>query len=276
MKTKILMSVLAIGLSIALIGGATMAWFTDEAVTEEPNTFAAGTLDLKVDGEEQAVSVSLENMAPGQTSEYYKWVLKNDGTLPGKLSVSFSEIANKTNLINAPKLAALSEYYGEEYEWDEEDEGHLGWFLKPGKHPSRLEETGLKEGVDYEFVERNDEEGWYIIQMKEEIETENSMGFSPVGWKVPSRIHSVWQTGPTHPWGTPGLNGLGEKTFGTFGYLTDDILQPGEEVQFMFRVSLDDNLKIHTGTGWIEAPDNMIQGDSVEFDITFKLDQVTD
>ena len=31
MKTKILMSVLAIGMAIALISGATMAWFTAEA-----------------------------------------------------------------------------------------------------------------------------------------------------------------------------------------------------------------------------------------------------
>lgn len=139
-----------------------------------------------------------------------------------------------------------------------------------------LKENGLIEGEDYKFIERNDEEGWYIIHMEKEIETENSMGFSPVGWSVPSRIYSVWQTGPEHPWGTPGLNGLGGKTFGTFGYLPNDILEPGQEVQFLFRVSLNDNLQIWDGTKWIEAPDNMIQGDSVEFDIIFKLDQVTD
>ena len=46
MKTRILMSVLAIGLSIALIGGATMAWFTDEAGPVEA-TFTAGTVDIK-------------------------------------------------------------------------------------------------------------------------------------------------------------------------------------------------------------------------------------
>ena len=215
-------------------------------------------------------------MAPGQTSVYYKWVLRNDGTLPGKLSVSFSDIENKTNLINDPKLTALKEYYGDDYEWDEDNEGHLGWFLKPGKHPDMLKENGLIEGEDYEFIERNDEEGWYIIHMEEEIETENSMGFSRVGWSVPSRIYSVWQTGPEHQWGTPGLNGLGGKTFGTFGYLPNDILEPGQEVQFLFRVSLNDNLQIWDGTKFIEAPDNMIQGDSVEFDIIFKLDQVTD
>ncbi len=275
MKTRILMSVLVIGLAVTLIGGATLAWFTDEAVSEA-NTFAAGTLDLKVDGEEVAESISLTNMAPGQTSVYYKWVLRNDGTLPGKLSVSFSDIENKTNLINDPKLTALKEYYDHDYEWADDNEGHLGWFLKPGKHPDMLKENGLIEGEDYKFIERNDEEGWYIIHMEEEIETENSMGFSPVGWSVPSRIYSVWQTGPKHSWGTPGLNGLGGKTFGTFDYLPNDILEPGEEVQFLFRVSLDDNLQIWNGTKWIEAPDNMIQGDSVKFDIIFKLDQVTD
>jgi predicted ribosomally synthesized peptide with SipW-like signal peptide len=235
MKTKILMSVLAIGMAIALIGGATMAWFTDEAETEA-NTFAAGTLDLKAYGEDKAVSVSLSNMAPGETSGYYKWVLRNDGSLPGKLSVSFSEMENKTNLMNAPKEAALKEYYGDEFQqWiGNGQEGHLGWFLKP------------------------------------------EMGFSSVGGEKISRIQSIWTTGPENPWGTPGLNGFGGNTYGTDSFLEDDILEPGEEVQFMLIVSLDDNLRIHTGTEWIEAPDNMIQGDSVEFDITFSLEQVHD
>ncbi|MGI6703790.1 MAG: TasA family protein [Clostridia bacterium] len=48
MKTRILMSVLAIGLSIALIGGATMAWFTSES---EPlaTAFTAGTVEIERD-----------------------------------------------------------------------------------------------------------------------------------------------------------------------------------------------------------------------------------
>lgn len=275
MKKKAIISLVLIALMAFCIGAGSFAWFSDKAVSEA-NTFAAGTLELKVDDEDQAVSLNVSNMAPGQRSGYYKWVLKNTGSLPGKLSVCFSEIENKTNLINEPKLAALKEYYGSDYEWTEDSLGHLGWFLKPGKHYSKLAEQGLVEGEDYIFVDKNDEEGWYIIEMLKEIETQNSMGFSPVGWSVPSRLHSIWTAGPPNPWGTPGLNGIGGQTYGTFGYLANDILQPGQEVQFLFRVSLDENLRIWDGTKWIEAPDNMIQGDSVKFDITFKLDQVTD
>lgn len=272
MKKRIFLGLTAILLVATMIGGATFALFTDEAKSVD-NTFAAGTLDLKVDGEDTAVTVSLDNMAPGDTSEYYKWVLRNDGSLPGKLSVSFSEIENTSVSMNGPKEAALKEYFGEGYEYD--NEGYLGWFLKPGKHPEVALE-GLTKGEDYEIIDRNDEEGWYIANMLKEVETKNSMGFSPVGWSVPSRIFSVWTAGPTNPWGTPGLNGVGGQTYGTFGYLPNDVLEPGQEVQFLFRVSLDENLQIWDGTKWVEAPDNMIQGDSASFDITFKLDQLTD
>jgi len=44
-KTKIFMSMLVIALAAALVGGATMAWFTDEA-TNVGNTFTAGTVDI--------------------------------------------------------------------------------------------------------------------------------------------------------------------------------------------------------------------------------------
>ena len=48
MKSKILVSVLIIGLVALLIGGNTMAWFTDEEGTEDV-TYTAGTLNINVD-----------------------------------------------------------------------------------------------------------------------------------------------------------------------------------------------------------------------------------
>ncbi len=44
MNKKVMLSVAIILLAVAAVGGATMAWFTDDAVLE--NTFTAGTLEI--------------------------------------------------------------------------------------------------------------------------------------------------------------------------------------------------------------------------------------
>ncbi|MGI6331859.1 MAG: TasA family protein [Zhaonellaceae bacterium] len=261
----------------ALVGGATFAYFSDEA-TVANNTFAAGTLELKVDGEDYVEGISLGNMAPGDTSPYYTWVITNTGSLPGKLSISFSDIKNIAGPINNPKEAALREYYGEDYEANK-NVGHLGWFLKPGKHPD-VALAGLEEGKDYIMIERNDDLGYYVVDMLTDVETENSMGFSDADGTRPYRVRSTWQTGPAHPYNIPGLNGFSGKTFDTNKWLPNDVLQPGESVKFWFKVSLDEDLQGYrpgpAGTRWFDINDNIIQGDSVEFDIIFKLDQLVD
>jgi len=66
MKSRMLVSLLVIALAAAVIGGATMAWFTDEDVAA-PVTFTAGTLTIAIDnltleGEE---GLEINNMNPG-------------------------------------------------------------------------------------------------------------------------------------------------------------------------------------------------------------------
>jgi hypothetical protein len=143
----------------------------------------------------------------------------------------------------------------------------LGQYLKPG-----IEPWNLPPGVI--ILERNDQEGWFIAMVEEEIDTGGTIGWGPKGWSVPSKLYSVWQTGPQHPWGVPGLNGLGGNTYGTLGYLPGDILNPGEEVAFFFRVKLDSDLQRWDGTKWLDVDDNIIQSDKVTFSITFRLEQV--
>jgi len=263
---KILASVFVIGLLALGIGWGTYALFSDTE-TSTGNTFTAGTLDLKVDGQDDpnVMHITLSNMKPGDDTGYYKWVLKNVGTLPGKLSVTFSVIINDDNGLTEPESAC-------DTTGGPHPEGELGQYLKPGIHPDDIPDD-VKPYVT--IIERNDEEGWFIAEVSAEVDTEGTIGWGPKGWSVPSQLYSQWQAGPPHPWGIPGLNGLGGNTYGTLGYLSGDILAPGAEVAFFFKVKLDSDLRIWDGTNWLPVDDNIIQSDSVQFNITFRLEQVT-
>ena len=263
---KVLISLFIIGILALGIGWGTHSLFTDTE-TSNGNTFTAATLDLKVNGTDDpnVVYITLSNMKPGDDTGYYKWILKNVGSIPGKLSVTFSVIVNNENGINEPEQAAESQPYAS-------SEGELGQYLKPGIHPDEIPEE-LKQYVI--IIARNDTEGWWIGKVTADVDIGGTIGWGPKDWSNPSKLYSIWQTGPPHPWGVPGLNGLGGKTYGTLGYLSGDILNPGEEVAFFFKVVLDSNLRIWDGTKWIEVDDNIIQSDSVTFSITFRLEQVT-
>lgn len=80
MKSRMLVSMLVIALAAAVIGGATMAWFTDAAATDEV-TFQAGTLMVDVDNPElaEACDVNLERLNPGDCMEW-EFDVKNVGT----------------------------------------------------------------------------------------------------------------------------------------------------------------------------------------------------
>ncbi len=99
MNTKILMSVLVIGLTAMAVGGAmTGAFFSD---TEEStgNTFTAGTLDLTPDTSAAFVS-GLTNLAPGVDNVAQSITVFNSGTIDGAqmdLSISITGEADGNN-----------------------------------------------------------------------------------------------------------------------------------------------------------------------------------
>jgi predicted ribosomally synthesized peptide with SipW-like signal peptide len=270
---KVLISLFIIGILALGIGWGTHSLFTDTE-TSSGNRFTAATLDLEVGGSSILV-INVGNIAPGYDSGYYKWILKNVGSIPGKLSVTFSEIINSENGQTEPEtIAENSKYVNHRHELvtaGDPTNGELGQYLKPGIHPDDIPDD-VKPYV--KIIERNDEEGWWIGEVSAEVDTGGTIGWGPKGSSVPSNLLSIWQTGPPHPWGVPGLNGLGGKTYGTFGYLPGDILAPGQEVAFFFKVVLDSNLRIWNGCEWVEVDDNIIQSDSVTFNITFTLEQI--
>lgn len=208
--------------------GITRAYFSD---TEKStgNTFAAGTLDLKVNAQDDPITMifSVGDVAPGYDSGYQVWCLENTGTIPGQPYVSFSAIPNNENgvIVDTESKAELESYA--------RPDGELGQYLK------------------------------YTI------------GVGPCTWSVPSLLISDWQTGPAHPWGIPGLDGLAGNTYfkGPIGYKFP-VLNQNEKYGFFMKVSVEPDMRRWDGTKWLDVDDNIIQSDEVAFDITFHLDQV--
>ncbi|MBT9173546.1 MAG: hypothetical protein DDT21_01947 [Syntrophomonadaceae bacterium] len=85
MQKKLLAGMSVLILLAALVGGATMALFTD-SVTNAGNAFTAGTVDIEV-GDDPTVPVHVYNMAPGDTYNG-SFTVRNAGTLELRYSVS--------------------------------------------------------------------------------------------------------------------------------------------------------------------------------------------
>lgn len=88
LNKKILLSILIIGLVSVLAGSSTWARFSDSE-ENSGNSIAAGTLNLTlVDN-----PLLITNAAPGDSGTNFK-VLKNKGTLSGKLTIYLSTVTN--------------------------------------------------------------------------------------------------------------------------------------------------------------------------------------
>ncbi len=106
MSKCLLISMLIVTLVGSLVGGGLFAHFTDAEQSTE-NTFQAGSIDLKVDGQDYVVT---ENVGPLKPCEWYTWdkhFLSNAGTLPGILSVKLDITAKLGGENPEPERAAL-------------------------------------------------------------------------------------------------------------------------------------------------------------------------
>ncbi|MGP4079675.1 TasA family protein [Pseudalkalibacillus sp. R45] len=98
-KKKLGLGVASAALGLALVGGGTYAYFSDEAVTN--NTFAAGTLDLSVD---PTTIIDVDNLKPGDTM-LRQFDLVNGGSLNIKdVVVNTDYSVNDTNGNNVDDL----------------------------------------------------------------------------------------------------------------------------------------------------------------------------
>ncbi len=78
MNRRTILSVAIILLAVASVGGATMAWFTDQS---DPinNTFTAGTVEIEADEVIIGEGVTMDNWNPGDCVEK-KFTITNSGT----------------------------------------------------------------------------------------------------------------------------------------------------------------------------------------------------
>lgn len=91
-KTKVLTSVLAVGLTVALVGGSTMAWFTDSKVVEGA-TFQAGTVTLSDSSKDLTIGgFAQQNINPGDEFRGNLTIV-NEGTKPVRLRIKIPEIS---------------------------------------------------------------------------------------------------------------------------------------------------------------------------------------
>ena len=93
MNKKILVSLIVIGVVAAIAIGGTSAYFSDTEKSEN-NTFAAGTMDLDINGNDVAVqTMNLSDKAPGDSGSE-RATLKNSGSLDGELDVAMGTVTN--------------------------------------------------------------------------------------------------------------------------------------------------------------------------------------
>lgn len=191
-------SIIVILVAGLFAGAGALAYFNDTE-TSDGNRFEAGTLDLKVGGQDDGGTVfhvTLTDMKPGD-KWWHTFVLKNTGTIPGQPWVEFSTIKNYENGQNEPE-ALVDTTAGDL-------EGELGRYLHA-----------------------NIGKGGTVI---------------------------YWYAGP--------LNTFSGKTFGdpSDPKYTYPTIGQNEEVKFKLTLEL------------LSTVGNIVQSDSVEFDIIFHLDQ---
>lgn len=89
MNKKIALSAISILTSLALLGGATFAFFSDVGTSSE-NVFGAGALDLKLSDDTPETnqdnviaSFGAADLGPGDCTDPQQLRLRNSGTVPG-------------------------------------------------------------------------------------------------------------------------------------------------------------------------------------------------
>ena len=106
MNKKILISLITIAAVAAIAVGGTVAYFSDTE-TSTGNTFSTGTLNLKVNGNNGPFTLlfSADNMKPGHDYNAGCVILKNNGSMPGEITVKVTNLESKENGLYEPEIS---------------------------------------------------------------------------------------------------------------------------------------------------------------------------
>jgi len=104
MNKRILLSVMTIGVVLAMVGGATRALFSDTEVSSG-NTFSAGTIDISVGDAPWTDGYTLSEMKPCYT-DYINFTIHNDGNNPANIWKTLKNFVTDPGVMSEPECVA--------------------------------------------------------------------------------------------------------------------------------------------------------------------------
>jgi len=232
---KILLSLVTIVAVGAIVANATTAYFSDSEVLGD-NTFAAGSLDLKVNGGDDVLHMaySAKNLVPGETVNGGIVTLKNSGSIDGLLTVQVSNPSSNENGEIEPEISS-GDVAGTE--------------------------------VDPTGYDANTGEGelWDMASMTIYFDTNRD---GVMQWNEPT----VWVG--DHLDMTSYYSIHLDSNLWTANHGFDGILGPDEEVDLRVLVKFKSDTQLASQPQYIGLNNNMAMTDDMSFDLIVGLDQV--
>lgn len=230
---KILLSLITILAVAGIAVNSTAAYFNDTE-TSTGNSVSAGTLDLKVNDNDDPVieSIQISNIKPGDTISKI-WKLKNVGSVPGKVKITVKNIVDNDNSCSDPESPAEVSEYGSATCGDAE--GELSTYLRTQVIQSHVNVT------------------------------------SPIDWSI-SDYHANRMTG-RHPSGSPfgGLKYQENKVMNGQSLSQNDYQMVQLIMKLDADVISDSDWG---GWPVHQVDDNLIQSDTTTFNVEFSLEQI--
>lgn len=228
----------------AIAGGATYAYFSD-IETSAGNTLTAGTLDLKVDGNDAMIPYSVSKLKPGEIRGTPTYAIKNTGSVPGRLSYKVTNVTTNENGVSEPERAA-----GDADTVRLDPDGHS---IAASGTGELLDQVYLTFWVDDTPGQRPAPYDWEDAKYWAGYPDESSYYQLPVDTDL--MAGKKWRSGP---------------------YAGQDlILYPGQTAYIGIGVQFINDTQ--TDYGWIldGVRNNAAMGDDFKFDIELGLKQVT-